>query len=512
LATVAVPEYVTDRAGRRVVVEGVIPLGNNDPLKLATLPTAIGMWAWIGPGLLWSALAQGSGELIWWPYLTAKYGTAFLGVMVWASMLQWWYNLEILRYEIMTGENAMTGFIRLGKWFALLVGAMIVFELMWFGGFTASSGNALATLTNFPAGWDVPGQTRFWTYVLIVIYVLVLVFGPVAYNWVERISMAVVVITVAGVLFACLQPQVYTTFGSFAGSLFNPFGSWPFTGMPGNWDAADASILVTSIAYAGAGGWGQVFYTYWFRDKGAGFGQYAGRVTSPITGELETIPATGFAFSDNEQNHKNFNGWMNLAASQNSIGIFFNTLTTGIMMWLAWAVLIPAGKQVSSTWQLAVVQADFFAIAWGDVGRSVFLFVAAMFLADAWLQNIDGYSRMLSEMIYGVFPKQSRKWPLRNWYYLFLGWCTITSLITVAITVPGMAILIRGTASFFAMPIMGWAFIYLNFYLAPRAFPKWVKPNKFNYVLMWICTCAYSLLFIWYIVASILPQFGIKLM
>lgn len=485
-------------------------MGHNDPLKLAALPASIGVMAWIGPGLLWAALAQGSGELIWWPYTTAAYGTAFLGVIFWASMLQWWYNLEILRYEIMTGENAMTGFIRIGKWFALLVSAMIIFELMWFAGFTAASANALGWVTGFPAGMDNQTRTKVWTYIMILGYVAILVFGSVAYNWVEKISMAVVVITIVGLLFAIVQPAVYNTFGAFWSAFFNPFGSWPFTGYPATWKASDSSALVTGIAFAGAGGWGQVFFTYWFRDKGAGFGQYAGRVTSPLTGELEAIPATGFAMRDTEENRKNFHGWIRLAISQNTIGIFFNTLTTGIMAWLAFAVLLPAGKTVSNDWNLALAQADFFALAWGDFGRQIFLLVSAAFLGDAWLQNIDGYSRMLSEMVYGVWPKRARKWPLRNWYYLILAWCTISSLISAAIVVPGIAILIRGVASFFAMPIMGWAFIYLNFFMAPKVFPKWVMPNKFNYVMMWICTLVYNVLFVWYLLAFILPQIGIK--
>jgi hypothetical protein len=31
------------------------------------------MLAALGPGVIFMALAQGSGELIWWPYIIAKY-------------------------------------------------------------------------------------------------------------------------------------------------------------------------------------------------------------------------------------------------------------------------------------------------------------------------------------------------------------------------------------------------------------------------------------------------------
>jgi len=33
----------------------------------------LGILAMIGPAFIWDSFAQGSGELIWWPYLSAKY-------------------------------------------------------------------------------------------------------------------------------------------------------------------------------------------------------------------------------------------------------------------------------------------------------------------------------------------------------------------------------------------------------------------------------------------------------
>ena len=94
--------------------EATRPLGKLAPLKLAAMPTFAGMLKYIGPGIVWAGLAQGSGELIWWPYLTAKYGAAFIGLLIPAALMQFWVNVEIARYTIMTGENALTGFSRIG--------------------------------------------------------------------------------------------------------------------------------------------------------------------------------------------------------------------------------------------------------------------------------------------------------------------------------------------------------------------------------------------------------------
>lgn len=151
---------------RRVLTRGMalqsdssppeIALGRLAPLKVAVMPAFAGILAYIGPGIVWAGLAQGSGELIWWPYLTAKYGDAFLGLLIPASLMQLWVNIEIARYTIVTGETAMTGFSRIGRWYAALIWCGVFIENIWFGAYASAGGTALAELTGLPSGWTPP--------------------------------------------------------------------------------------------------------------------------------------------------------------------------------------------------------------------------------------------------------------------------------------------------------------------------------------------------------------------
>ncbi len=86
-----------------------------------------------------------------------------------------------------------------------------------------------------------------------------------------------------------------------------------------------------------------------------GMGKYIGRVTSPITGEAESIPSTGYAFSDTQENRKNYRGFVRYLSFENGLGVILNLITTVFMCWLAWALLMPEGK-VPEGWQIAVVQ------------------------------------------------------------------------------------------------------------------------------------------------------------
>src|SRR5687767_15991371 len=95
---------------------GVLP-----PYKTAPLPPLPGLWRGLGPGVIFMALAQGSGELIFWPYTIAKYGLSFLFLLLPACLLQFPVIYEIGRYTVLTGECVFPGFICLNRYFAFLL-------------------------------------------------------------------------------------------------------------------------------------------------------------------------------------------------------------------------------------------------------------------------------------------------------------------------------------------------------------------------------------------------------
>ena len=109
------------------------------PLSLKPFPQFSGWIKALGPGIIWMALAQGSGELIWWPYIVAKYGLGFLFLLIPACLLQFPLNYEIGRYTVLTGETIWQGFILLNRFFAFF---------LWLGVKIAkSSNNKFAQLT-----------------------------------------------------------------------------------------------------------------------------------------------------------------------------------------------------------------------------------------------------------------------------------------------------------------------------------------------------------------------------
>ena len=88
------------------------------------------MLAALGPGVIFMALAQGSGELIWWPYIIAKYGLSFLFLLLPACLLQFPVTYEIGRYTVLTGESIFQGFIRLNRYFAFFLWILMTLSFL----------------------------------------------------------------------------------------------------------------------------------------------------------------------------------------------------------------------------------------------------------------------------------------------------------------------------------------------------------------------------------------------
>jgi len=225
------------------------------------------------------ALAQGSGELIWWPYVIAKYGLSFLFLLVPACLLQFPVTYEIGRYTLLTGESIFQGFIRLNRYFAFILWILMTLSFLWFGAFAAAGGTALAALTGLPPGWSRQAQTLFWAYASMLVFFSAIIMSKVIYRSVELFMWGVAVITVVGLLWASANAEVMEALPKFVKALVVP--PWP---MPRPWDSNDATKLLTAITFAGLGGFWTPFYSYWLRDKGIGMAHYMGRITGPITG------------------------------------------------------------------------------------------------------------------------------------------------------------------------------------------------------------------------------------
>jgi hypothetical protein len=465
---------------------GVLP-----PFKKAPLPPLPNMLKALGPGVIFMALAQGSAELIWWPYIIAKYGLSFLFLLVPACLLQFPVTYEIGRYTVLTGESIFQGFIRLHRSFAFFLWILMTISFLWFGAFAAAGGTSLAALTHFPAGWSARGQTLFWGYASMLVFLAAILLSKVIYQLVETFMWGVALLTLVGLVWASANTEAMGALPAFVKGLFVADLS-----MPRPWDPADATKLLTAITFAGLGGFWTLFYSYWVRDKGAGMAYYMGRLTGPITGKAEAIPASGF-LPGNDEGLAHARRWRRFLFWDITIGIGGNLLTTLMTCLLAYALLFPKGL-LPQGYELAVVQSRFFEVSWGIVGKVLFLIVAAAFLSDTWLATVDAVSRIHTDCLYGFFPR-TQAISVRAWYLVFLFLLTAITAATMGFAEPGPLILLSAVIGFVGTVLFSTALIFLNHVYLPRHLPSAARPGRVNLIFLCVSCITYLLLAITYL-------------
>lgn len=448
----------------------------------APVPAFPGWIAALGPGVVWLALAQGSGELIWWPYVVAKYGLAFLFLLVPACLLQWPLTFEIGRYTLVTGESIWQGFIRLHPLFALPLWILMTLSFLWFGAFASAGGTALAALSDFPAGWTDRSQSLFWAYGTIAVFLAALAASPVLYRFIEKFMLVSSIVTVIGLVLACSHGEVLARLPDFLAGLVRPEAP----ARP--WDPKDAPQLLTAITFAGLGGFWSLFYSYWLREKGAGMAKYAGRITG-LWGRKDPLPETGRIPEDSERDAAALGRWTRFLRWDSGIGIFGNILTTLMTCLLAYALLLPKGD-FPEGWKLAVVQSEFFAVRWGEAGKALFLVVAAAFLADTWLTTADGVARVHADMVHHYFPRSRAKGP-RWWYYFFLILLTVITGATMPLAQPGPLIMISAVLGFVGTVSFSIGLWILNFRWLPARLPAHARPGRFAPLALGVTCVAY---------------------
>jgi hypothetical protein len=249
----------------------------------------------IGPGIVAAGVGLASGEFILFPYIASQVGLVFVWAALVGLITQFFINLEIERYTLATGETALTGFSRYWRHWGLVFALLTYFANLWPGWATSS-----ATLASYIFG----GTPRYIAIGMLVVIGLILTLAPVVYVALERAQMvkvaAVLVLFVVGAVVAvgadawADAPQVFTR-----------------PGIPV--EALGFATLLGALAFAGAGGGQNLVQANWIRDKGFGMGSYVPRLVSPITGQPEAVPSTGYVFETTEKNMSAWRGWWKFA-------------------------------------------------------------------------------------------------------------------------------------------------------------------------------------------------------
>jgi len=425
----------------------------------------------LGPGVIITATSLGSGEYVLWPFIASQVGLVVMWAAVVGVLTQFFINMEVERYTIATGETAITGFTRLWRpWWALFV-LMAIIPNIW-PGFVTSSATALS----FAIGG---GNVTVLSIIGLISVGIALTVSPVVYQFVEKFQMVAVAIMVVFFVFAVFVGTRLQDWGDFAAGFAN-FGQLPGLGLPVS-EAVTFAVILGALAFAGGGGCNNLTMSNWIRDKGFGMGSYIPRIVSPVTGEEESAPSTGYFFPQDEENIRRFWGWWRVA-NREQFFTFFVIGTTGIIVLSVLSYATVYGQDLGN--DLSFIQAEGEALQqivapW----FGIFFWIAGfVILFSTTVGNFDYVSRITADQMKVNALRDSTFWS-ESKIYAATVWLLVASSIVIILTVssqPLPLLVISSVLSAMVMFIYSALFIKLNRGVLPEA----IKMRGVRFVAM----------------------------
>ena len=445
------------------------------PLQLKDLPERTkSFWRMAGPGAIMVGLAIGAGELVVWPWVTAKFGA----VMLWAAALgvfmQLWINVEIGRWAIVTGENPYTGFARVSIGFIYFFLSLSFVGLM-LPGWARLSGVALKGLLFGPDG---PGADWVWT-IVTFIGIAVLLFGPkVFYNAIEKSVGIMVLIITVGMLLVAANTATWEAIKEMGRGAIN-FGHIELD------DEFTFARFFGAVVFAGVGGVGNLYYAFYLRDKGIGMGARIPKLLNPLRQqEPNKGHEAGFIYEEQPENQKRFRSWLRYVIYDQTLFFWIgNTFTMFLFMLGALTVLRPLGI-VPQEGQIVWDEAQMLATTMGEGGRYLFLIVGMAALFSSQLLGVDGGARTWSYIVTTNF-KFGRKKTQSEWYVRFaIAIMAMGSAATIVLEILDISALgfIFNAALLggFAMAV----YVPLVLFINLRYLPASARPKPLNIVMV----------------------------
>ena len=434
-------------------VVGAVPSRNLPPVEVRELPEApTSLRKVIGPGIVAAGVGLASGEFVLWPYIASQVGLVLLWGAAVGIVTQWFLNMEIERYTLATGETVLTGFSRYGRHWGLFFALMACFANLWPGWATSS-----ATLLTYVFGGT---PTPIAIGILLIIGAS-LTFAPVVYTLMERIQWLKIaaVATLFAVAFAVIVtrdawvrlPDAVTHVGQVPPQL-------------------GFALVMGAFAFAGAGGGQNLCQSNWIRDKGYGMGAYVPRLVSPVTGEEEAAPSTGFIFEPTDENLRRWRGWWRIANIEQALTFALISFVTIVATSLIAYSTAYGRPDLKNSVDFLRVQGDVMSGRVGPWFGTLFWLVGAGSLFAAAMGIVDYTARLAADTLKTVYLRGAAVTENRLYFGIVWGLVALgIGVLAVGFSQPLTLLVTSAVSGGLMMAIYSVLLIRLNARSLPKA-------------------------------------------
>jgi hypothetical protein len=443
----------------------------------------------IGPSLIALGLSIGSGEWLLAPLAIGQNGWTGIGFVALVSiLLQAFYNMEIGRYVIATGEVPSIGFGRVPPGFLFWTTlAILLFYLAFItGGWAAGAGDALFTfITGHVPGADDRTASRWLAVALMATVFVITLFGRKISRTMELTNWVLVVFILGTLIIAAIVLVPLAAWGDGIVGMFRP--ALPPEGV----DATDLGAVAGFAAMAS--GLNYVFMNY-YRDKGYGMGARAGYIPALLSrGEEHQVAVVGTTFRDTPENATRWRRWWRFLIIEMWI-VFVPGALIGILMpgILVSHVLSQTGTEPTRASMPTYVAAQLEQMGEPRIWYWWALLVGFLILFSTQLVVFEMLVRNMVDALYGSsagFRRIIRGDP-RRFYYPFMVLLAIVISLIIFQALPTELVQWSANMSNLAAIIMPFALMFLIARL-----PGPAKGNWWSYVILTLMVVYFGFFF-----------------
>lgn len=433
------------------------------------------LWGWrhwsalIGPGLLMAGSNIGGGEWLFGPIVTAQYGGGIMWLASTSIILQVFYNLEVMRYALYTGEPILVGFFRTppGPKFWTVAYLFLDVGAIWpYMASNAAVPLAAAFLGRLPAAEDAELVRRIG-YAIFLASFLPLLFGGKIYNALERVMVTKIVLVLGYLGLIALFWTPAETWKEIFGGLLR-FGYVPEGQV--NW-----ATLAAFAAIAGAGGLTNSYFSNFARDKGWGMGSQVGAIPSAVGGKTISLAHVGKIFTISRESLARWRGWRRHVV-RDQLAVWAPGCILGVALPSMMSLQYLRGTSVDGI-SAAAMTARAMADHHGPIFWFLTLLCGFLVLAPSQISNIDGITRRWTDVIW-VGSGRLRQLPghqVKTVYYTIMTFYGLWGLLALRLT-PNPLVLAMATAVLMnlALGFSALHTLYVNRTLLPPPLrPRW---------------------------------------
>jgi hypothetical protein len=169
------------------------------------------------------------------------------------------------------------------------------------------------------------------------------------------------------------------------------------------------AVLLGALAFAGAGGGQNLVQANWIRDKGFGMGSYVPRLVSPITGQPEAAPSTGYIFPPTEQNLSRWKGWWKFANLEQLCTFVLITFLTNLFTSLLAYSTVYGRDDLENNINFIRTEGEVLGERVGSWFKYFFWFIGASSLFAAALGIADYTSRLAADVLKTSYVRQANE-------------------------------------------------------------------------------------------------------